>query len=323
MNHEAAFREAEEMFTSKRAKSDLSLILPTTTLNDLVHTWLSEDLPSFDYGGTVVGDREEKAVLLCKSPGVLAGCPFFEAVFKHLNCKVKWLISEGTQLVPVCTVAEVTGKVNRLLIGERVALNCITRASGVATKAKRLTELKHMASWAGEVAGTRKTTPGFRLVEKYALLVGGISTHRYDQSSIIMLKDNHIWSVGSVSSAVMAARKAGGFSIKIEVECRNIAEAREAARSGADIIMLDNFTSEALHSSAKVLKEEFPNVTLEASGGINEGNITNYFGRHIDVISLGSLTQGYECVDFSFKIHKEGHDPRNPAVKEDLLELNI
>lgn len=323
MNHEATFAEAEGMSNSKRGKSDLSLILPTSTLNDLVHTWLSEDLPSFDYGGTVVGDREEKAVLLCKSPGVLAGCPFFEAVFKHLNCKVKWFVSEGAQLVPVCTVAEVTGKVNRLLIGERVALNCIARASGVATKAKRLAELKQMASWTGEVAGTRKTTPGFRLVEKYALLVGGISTHRYDQSSMIMLKDNHIWSVGSVSSAVKAARKAGGFSIKIEVECRNITEAREAARSGAGIIMLDNFTSEALHSSARVLKEEFPHITLEASGGINEGNITNYFGPHIDVISLGSLTQGYECVDFSLKIHKEGRDLRNPAVKEDPLELNI
>lgn len=322
MNNESSSAE-EEMSLPRRAKSNLPLILPTATLNDLVHTWLSEDLPSFDYGGTVVGDREEKALLLCKSPGVLAGCPFFEAVFKHLNCKVKWLVSEGSQLVPVCTVAEVTGKVNRLLIGERVALNCITRASGVATKAKRLADLRQVASWAGEVAGTRKTTPGFRLVEKYALLVGGISTHRYDLSSLIMLKDNHIWSVGNVSSAVKAARKTGGFSTKIEVECRNITEARDAARSGADIIMLDNFTSEALHTAAKVLKEEFPHVTIEASGGINEGNITSYFGPHIDVVSLGSLTQGYECVDFSLKIQKEGRDPKNPTVKEDLLELNI
>lgn len=323
MYQEGTHAQVDGMPNSRRAKSDLSLILPTSTLNELVHTWLSEDLPSFDYGGTVVGDREEKAVLLCKSPGVLAGCPFFEGVFKHLNCKVKWLVSEGSQLVPVCTVAEVTGKVNRLLMGERVALNCITRASGVATKAQRLAELKQMASWTGEVAGTRKTTPGFRLVEKYALLVGGISTHRYDQSSMIMLKDNHIWSVGSISAAVKAARKTGGFSIKIEVECRSITEAREAAQSGADIIMLDNFASEALHNTAKALKEEYPHIILEASGGINEGNITSYFCPHVDVVSLGSLTQGYECVDFSFKIQKEGRDPKNPVVKEDLLELNI
>lgn len=297
---------------------NLSLILPSSSLNHLVQTWLSEDLPSFDYSGTVVGNRKEKALLLCKSPGVLAGCPFFDAVFEHLNCRVKWLFSEGDQLTPVCTVAEVSGEVNRILIGERVALNCITRASGVATKARRLADLKRKSLWEGEVAGTRKTTPGFRLVEKYALLVGGISTHRFDQSSMIMLKDNHIWSVGSISSAVKAARHAGGFSIKIEVECRSIAEAREAARSGADIIMLDNFASELLHSSAEMLKKEFPHLTIEASGGINEGNITKFFGPHVDVVSLGSLTQGYECVDFSLKIHKEGVDPRNPTIKENF-----
>ena len=121
---------------------NLSLILPSSSLNNLVQTWLSEDLPSFDYSGTVVGNRKEKALLLCKSPGVLAGCPFFDAVFEHLNCRVKWLFSEGDQLSPVCTVAEVSGEVNRILIGERVALNCITRASGVATKARRLADLK-------------------------------------------------------------------------------------------------------------------------------------------------------------------------------------
>ena len=299
------------------------LTLHADIVNDLVRSWLKEDIPGFDYGGTVVGDLEEKAVLLCKSPGTLAGCPFFEAIFKHLDCKVKWLYNEGTTLSPVCIVAEVTGKVNKLLLGERVALNCITRASGVATKARKLAELKQLYAWHGEVAGTRKTTPGFRLVEKYALLVGGVSTHRYDQSSMIMLKDNHIWSVGSISSAVQAARKSGGFSIKIEVECRKIKDAREAIKSGADIIMLDNFTPEALHNTAKVLKQEFPNVIIEASGGIIEENILSFFGPHIDVISLGSLTQGYRCVDFSLKIQKEGRNLRNPVVKEDALELNI
>ena len=193
----------------------------------------------------------------------------------------------------------------------------------MATKARRLAELKQLVSWHGELAGTRKTTPGFRLVEKYALLVGGVSTHRFDLSSMIMLKDNHIWSIGSISHAVQAARKTGGFSTKIEVECRSIAEAREAAKSGADIVMLDNFSPGSLHSSAMILKQEFPYLIIEASGGINEENITKYFGSDIDVISLGSLTQGYSCVDFSLKIQKEGRDPKNPMIKEDVLELNI
>lgn len=320
---DTSYVKVEEMSSLNEHTSDLSLALPMSNINDLVRSWLKEDIPGFDYGGAAVGDREETAVLLCKSLGVLAGCPFFEAVFKQLNCKVKWLYKEGVTLLPVCKVAEVTGKVNRLLLGERVALNCIARASGVATGARKLAEMKQLAAWQGEIAGTRKTTPGFRLVEKYALLVGGVSTHRYDLSSMIMLKDNHIWSVGSIPSAVQAARKSGGFSMKIEVECRSISDAREAIKSGSDIIMLDNFTPEALHSAAKVLKQEFPNVIIEASGGINEANISSYFGPHVDVISLGSLTQGYGCVDFSLKVQKEGRDLKNLAVKEDALELNI
>jgi len=174
--------------------------------------------------------------------------------------------------------------------------------------------LKNKRHWHGEIAATRKTTPGFRLVEKYAVLVGGASTHRYDLSSMIMLKDNHIWSSGDISNAVKSARKVGGFSIKIEVECRSVDEARSAAKAGADIIMLDNFSPETLHQSAEILKEEFPNLLVEASGGITESNVEDYMGPFIDVISLGSITQGYHPVNFSLKILKEGHNPQNPLV---------
>lgn len=290
-------------------------LLHPTSLRQKVQDWLAEDTPSFDYGGFVVGDSEETAVLLCKSRGILAGVPFFDAVFQELGCRVEWEFSEGVLVEPVTTVARVTGKINRILTGERVALNCITRASGIATKARNLTKLKAEHRWHGEIAGTRKTTPGFRMVEKYALLVGGVSTHRYDLSSMIMLKDNHIWTAGNVERAVKDARKVGGFSIKIEVECRSIAEAREAATAGADVVMLDNFDPEALHKAAAVLKEEFPHLLIEGSGGVKIENVTQYFGPHVDVISMGSLTQGYESVNFSLKVLKEGHDPHNPTVK--------
>lgn len=186
-----------------------SHLLHPVQLQDLVRSWLREDTPSFDYGGYVVGEREQMAVLLCKSPGVLAGVPFFDAVFRELGCSVSWKHSEGEWLEPVTTVAEVKGKVRHLLLGERVALNCIARASGIASGARRLQQQAAVVTvlgkdgaqvpWHGQVAGTRKTTPGFRMVEKYALLVGGIDTHRYDLSSMIMLKDNHIWSAGNIS----------------------------------------------------------------------------------------------------------------------------
>ena len=177
----------------------LSHILHPIQVQKLVTSWLEEDTPNFDYGGFVVGEETERALLLCKSPGVLAGCPFFEEVFRQLGCEVTWSEREGADLEPVSQVAEVTGKVRHLLLGERVALNVMARASGIATLAKRLGQKSRACGWTGRVAGTRKTTPGFRMVEKYALLVGGVDTHRYDLSSMIMLKDNHIWTAGNIT----------------------------------------------------------------------------------------------------------------------------
>lgn len=180
--------------------SSISNVLHPLTIRHLAREWLKEDAPSFDYGGFVVGEKEETAVLLMKSPGVVAGCPFFEAIFNELDCYVTWENSiEGSFQAPIKLIATVRGKVRQILLGERVALNILSRASGIATIARKLNDKVKKLGWHGEVAGTRKTTPGFRLVEKYSLLVGGISTHRYDLSSMIMLKDNHIWTAGSIS----------------------------------------------------------------------------------------------------------------------------
>lgn len=292
---------------------DLKYLLPPD-LKDSVVEWLREDIPSFDYGGYVVGNVDETALLLCKAPGVFCGRPFVDAIFEHLGCVVEWFVQEGVELRPVCEVARVTGPAYRLLQGERTALNIVTRASGIATHARELVKSVREEGWKGEVAGTRKTTPGFRLVEKYALLVGGASTHRYDLSSMVMLKDNHVWIVGGVKEAVKRARRVAGFSLKIEVECRSVAEVREAAASGADVIMLDNFSTEALTEAVPVIKRDFPHVILEASGGVRLENIKGYCVVGLDVISLSTMTQGHAAVDFSFKIQKKGRDPQNPLV---------
>ncbi|XP_048373561.1 nicotinate-nucleotide pyrophosphorylase [carboxylating] isoform X1 [Sphaerodactylus townsendi] len=291
------------------SRSDLSHLLPAAQLRQLAHDWLQEDAPSFDYGGYAVGDRRERATLLCKSPGVLAGFPFFEATFAELGCSVEWLRSEGAWAQPITQVAEVRGPVKDLLLGERVALNCVGRCSGIATLAAKACRAAREAGWHGEVAGTRKTTPGFRLPEKYALLVGGASCHRYDLGSLIMLKDNHVWASGSITQAVQKARRVGGFTLKIEVECRSLEEAVEAAECGADIVMLDNFTPEDLHPTASTLKASFPHVMIEASGGITEDNLAKFVGPNVDVVSLGCLTQSAVAVDFSLKVC------RDPASK--------
>ena len=155
--------------------------------------------------------------------------------------------------------------------------------------------------WQGECAATRKVTPGFRLIEKYAVLVGGGSTHRMDLSHMVMLKDNHIWSTGSITAAVTKARQACGFSSKIEVETSSYEEAAEAATAGAEIVMLDNMDPAVLKETAQKLKEAFPAVTIEASGGITLATIADYFSPHVDVISQ-SFTSGYQILDFSLKV---------------------
>lgn len=146
----------------------------------------------------MTGAAPAQAALWAKSPGVLAGRPFFDAIFAQVNCQVSWFLPEGSKLVPVAKVAEVRGPAHGLLLGERVALNTLARCSGVASSAAAAVEAAKGTGWAGRVAGTRKTTPGFRLVEKYGLLVGGAASHRYNLGGLVMVKDNHVMAAGGV-----------------------------------------------------------------------------------------------------------------------------
>ncbi|KAF0706758.1 hypothetical protein AaE_013965 [Aphanomyces astaci] len=288
---------------------DFAHLLPPTWKKN-VQLWLEDDIPSYDVGGFVVGESDQVAFLLGKSHGVLAGVPFFTAVFEAVNCKVEWQVPEGSVIDPSTVasgkvvVAKVSGKCRNILLGERTALNILTRASGIATQASAAVKVARGLGWHGHVAGTRKTTPGFRVVEKYALLVAGASTHRNDLSQMVMLKDNHVWASGSITNAVKKAKTAAGFSMKIEVECRKLEEAVEAAHAGADIVMLDNFEPPQLKQVAATLKQQFPHLLIEASGGITIDTMGDYVSPHVDIISQGKLTQGYGFVDFSLKIQK-------------------
>ncbi|KAJ3176273.1 hypothetical protein HK101_010459 [Irineochytrium annulatum] len=286
-----------------------SHLLPST-VSEVVAGWLKEDVPSFDYGGFVVGETDQVAILYGKTKGVLAGVPFFNEVFRQLDCKVDWLLPEGSEFDPATSsgrveVARVHGKARQILLGERPALNMLARASGIATRARRLKAIKDRKGWKGVIAGTRKTTPGFRIVEKYAMLVGGVDTHRVDLSSMIMLKDNHIWAHGSITEAVKAAKSVGGFALKVEVECRTEAEADEALEAGADVVMLDNFEGQGFVTAAGNLKKRWAgkrHFLIEGSGGLTEDNVEAYFGPDVDVLSFGSVTQSVPHIDFSLKV---------------------
>ena len=293
---------------NEKNKSSFACLLPPSW-ETVIISWLQNDIPKFDIGGFVVGDSIQTATILCKSEGVMCGKPFVDAIFEYLDCDVKWLFNEGDvvtrdQAKQKIAVATVTGSVRKLLLGERTALNVMARASGVATLAEKVSTLVKSKGWHGTVAATRKTTPGFSLVEKYAVLIGGATTHRMDLSNMVMLKDNHIWSTGSISKSVTKAKLATGHATKIEVECQSLEEAFEAGKAGADIVMLDNFTPEHLTRDAAIFKKKYPHVIVEASGGITIDNICSYLCKDVDVISQGILTQGYGSVDFSMKLPK-------------------
>ncbi|KAI5790717.1 Quinolinate phosphoribosyl transferase [Peziza echinospora] len=290
----------------------LAHLLPPT-YKTTIASWLHEDCPSFDYGGYVVGEATKTATLYAKSPGILAGVPFFTEVFAQLGCTVHWHYREGASLVPPpgtakIAVATVTGPARNILLGERVALNTLARCSGIATHSNRILTLARAVGYTGLIAGTRKTTPGFRIVEKYGMLVGGVDAHRYDLSSMIMLKDNHIWAKGGITAAVKAAREVGGFAVKIEVEVASIEDAEEARAAGADVVMLDNFDGKGLKVAALGLKGKWAvdggrsGVLLECSGGLTEGNLEAYLSNDVDIYSTSSVHQSTHHVDFSLKI---------------------
>ena len=249
--------------------------------------------------------------------------------------RVDWHITEGTTFEPVKHCATVHGPVRKILLGERVALNTLARCSGIATAyitplflnillASALTfhssahflSLLRQAGSTATLAGTRKTTPAFRVPEKYAMLVGGIDGHRHDLSSMIMLKDNHVWACGSITAAVQAAKAVGGFSMKVEVECQNEAEAIEAIAAGADVVMLDNFAASEVGRAVRNLKERFNGFSMdersttlerkeflvEISGGITVENVKMLGDTGVDIVSTSAVHQGVKHLDFSLKI---------------------
>lgn len=262
----------------------LEHLLPASWKTQIT-AWLAEDTPSFDYGGFVVGDVPRTATLWAKSAGILAGVPFFNEVFTQCGCTVEWHATEGSHIERTASggfktkIATVTGPARGILLGERVALNILARCSGVASMSRGFLVNLRSAGYKGQLAGTRKTTPGFRLVEKYGMLVGGADGHRMDLSSMIMLKDNHVWSRGSIKDAVAAAKAVGGFSLKVEVEVQSEAEADEAIEAGADVVMLDNFTGEGVKVAAKNLKQRWAGkryFLCEVSGGVTLNNAEEY-----------------------------------------------
>ncbi|CUM63928.1 uncharacterized protein PRCAT00001516001 [Priceomyces carsonii] len=298
--------------------SDYANLLPLSgKWKQNITDYLTEDVPSFDFGAYVVGNKDETASLYMKQEGLICGVPFASEVFKQCDLDVQWHFREGTYVTSEeivlrggkIVIATVTGPANKILLAERTALNLLSRSSGIATQSFKTKKLARECGYRGIIAGTRKTTPGLRQLEKYSMLVGGIDSHRFDLSSMVMLKDNHITSTGSITNAVESARKVCGFAIKVEVEVSSEADAREAINAGADVIMLDNFKGPELQIVAQSLKKHYRGMLksflLECSGGLTLQNLSDFLCNDIDIYSTSSVHQGCGIVDFSLKIDSQ------------------
>ncbi len=277
--------------------------------NDLIHTALAEDLGSSgDVTSQALFDDETLvARLMCKAHGVLAGAEVFAAVFHAVDAKttVDLHQDDARLLEPGTHVATVRGVATAVLSGERVAINILSFLSGIATTTRRFVdEAKRGGS--ATILDTRKTLPGYRVLSKYAVRVGGGTNHRMGLHDMVLLKDNHVDRAGSITRAVTAVRQRWGDRYRIEVECRTIDDVREARSTGVHVIMLDNMSIDRTREAVAICAGT---PQIEASGNMDLSRVCEVSAAGVDFISVGRLTHSVEALDFSLTI-APGERPR-------------
>ncbi len=269
-----------------------------------IGSFLSEDLGRGDITtqATVARNARARGRFLAKEAMVVAGLEAAEAVFTTLDAEqqLEAFVSDGDEVEEGKVIARTSGFADVLLAGERVALNLLQRLSGIATQTRRY--VRAVEGTKAQIVDTRKTTPGLRMLEKYAVLSGGARNHRFGLDDGVLIKDNHIALAGGVGAAVERARDQVGHLHKIEVEVSTERDLREAIEKGADIVLLDNLTPEATKLMVEAARALSSRVTLESSGGITLENVRAYAEAGVDLISIGALTHSARAMDISFKI---------------------
>jgi nicotinate-nucleotide pyrophosphorylase (carboxylating) len=267
--------------------------------------FLAEDLGRGDITtqSTVAPDVRGMGRFLAKEDLVICGLEVAEAVFVHLDAEIAEIetaYTDGDEVVEGTVFGTLKGYADILLTGERVALNIIQRMSGIATLTRQY--VKAIEGTSAQIVDTRKTTPGLRLLEKYAVTVGGAKNHRMGLDDGVLIKDNHIVLAGGITEAVIAAKTKVGHLHKIEVEVPKWAQLREAVEAGADIVMLDNQTPDEAAKLVGMCRGMNPGVLIEASGGMDLDRVRMYAEAGVDLISVGRLTHSARAGDISFKI---------------------
>ncbi len=272
-------------------------------IDSLLRRALAEDLGPGDITTSLLirEGHTSRAVLVAKDDFILAGLPFAERLFRLADSGVRFtsLKKEGSRVKKGSAVARVSGGTAGLLAAERTALNLLQRLSGIAT----LTDsyVKAVKGLGVKITDTRKTAPGLRFFDKYAVRAGGGDNHRFGLFDGVLIKDNHIAAAGGTARAVRLARSRVPHLFKIEVEVKNLTEVKEALSAGADVIMLDNMPVEKVKKAVAVIRSSDPGILIEASGGISPGNVRSIAEAGVDMISVGALTHSAPAADISMK----------------------
>ncbi len=274
---------------------------PLLVVRERLRLFLEEDVSPGDLAtdSLIPESRVCEAVVVAKEEGILAGLPFFAETLALLDPGLEVMnhLSEGDAIASGAEVIRIRGQAKSLLSGERTALNLLQRLSGVATATRRM--VKAMGSKKALLVDTRKTTPGLRIFEKYAVRVGGGINHRLGLYDCAMLKENHLRAAGGIEAAVSAVRRSVPFTCRVEVETKSLSELEEALAAGAEVVMLDNFSLEQLREAVKVAKGR---AILEASGGITESTVAQVAATGVDVISTGAMVHHAVWLDMSMLI---------------------
>jgi len=265
---------------------------------------LKEDMGRGDIttAAIVRGGQAARGRLLAKQDFILCGLEIAEAVFSTLDSQIQIesRAFDGDAVTAGSEFARIEGPADVLLIGERTALNLLQRLSGVATLTKRFVDA--IGGTNAKIVDTRKTTPGLRALEKYAVTVGGGFNHRFGLYDGVLIKDNHIALAGGVRRAIEMARRDVSHLMRIEVEVSNESQLREALKAGADVIMLDNMTTDEMRAAVQLIREQAAGVLIEASGGVNLESVRGIAECGVDLISVGAITHSATAVDISLKI---------------------
>lgn len=284
-----------------------ALLPPWPLLDPLINNWLNEDLGRGDHttNALVINgvNPVRQAKWVSKETGIIAGMPIAARIFQAINrtgLNFTSLVQEGGECQPQQVIAEIEGNLDTLLMGERVALNLVMRLSGIASATQQY--VQQIADLPTYLVDTRKTTPGLRILEKYASRLGGAINHRFGLDDALMLKDNHIKAVGGIKLAVEKVRQSQPYPLSLEVETSNLQEVQEALESGVTVIMLDNMSLEMMSESVKMIREYNPKIQIEASGNITLQTIRSVALVGVNYISSSAPITRSTWLDLSMKM---------------------